>query len=278
MGAERLPPWIDQKHAPGVRFVLSVVGLDGMRTPCDSYYCDQITEPQDVLELVEGRALAQANTIGSTHAFELRAETDAEVLGTEVFRVTAEALPGTGGGSIATEPANAGGLVAQAMRHTEAAVRSSVMAFEKVARTQNQIINRLADRLEHSETTHAQTMVLAEEAHSQQHERELELLDKTMTMDLKQQAAGKLMGLAPLVLDAVAAKRDPEGASSAVTGQHLLRDLVGSLSQDQVAHLFAGLDIEQQAKLGHLMKRLDPAKDEDVEKAAETETKSDAKH
>jgi hypothetical protein len=275
--SERLPEWIEQKAAAGAAaFRLFVVGLDGTRSLVDVYPIQ--LGALEVLEGVEARALSQANSLGGSHAFQLEAVGEGGAqLGFELFRVTAEALPG--GGSIATEPANAGGLVAQTMRHNEALMRSSVLSWEKTTRTQNHIIDRLATRLEKAEATWTRALELVEQASTAQGQREIDMMEAGAKIEMRAAAMEKIAQLAPVAIDAIAARKDPEGAAEA-TGANVLRAFVETLNPAQVQHVMGALSPEQQMMLGHVIKRMGPGEppEKATDEAGNGDGKGDGRH
>lgn len=233
-------------------FRLCVVGLDGTPTPLD-VWPKQIGETE-IREAIEETAARHCNALGGSHAYVLQA-IDAETstaLATHAFRVTAEALPGAA--VLASEPANVGGITAQLMRHQEAIMSSTVIAWDKLGRVSTGMIERADRRAARSEAAYMKVVELHQELIERSEERKQDAVRKDRMMDLKAESAKKVFALAPVILDSIVKKVAPEGLDRA--SAHTARTLFESLNQDQLTGMLAALDSEQQLILMHLFKRL----------------------
>lgn len=217
-------------------------------------------EQAELLEQLEEVALRRTNVLGGNHAFlvELHDESK-QVVASEVFRVTAELLPN--GASIAHEPANEGGLLAQMMRHNEANARTGVMQFQAAS---NAMLQTLSTTTKHSAQVEAkfsellmrmQALVLGEhEAKVVQIREE----GKQKTIHLLAERVGSLL---PEVLGSMTGKlTGTTGAAAAIKAKGAFE----TLRPEQLETIMGVLDMEQKVAILGLMKTLA----EDAEKGA----------
>ena len=253
-------------------FRLCVVGLDGAPTPLDIWPKEM--GETEIREAVEESAARHCNVFGGSHAYVLQAldkETGA-VLATHPFRVSAEALPGAQ--VLRSEPANVGGITAQLMRHQEAIMSSTVIAWDKLGRTANAMIERSDKRAARSENAYMRVVELHQELIERSDERKAEGRRADTMLDIKRDSAKKLVALAPVILESIVKKIAPEGLDRA--SAHTARTLFESLNQEQLHGVLSALDTEQQQIVIHLIKRL-AQKAEGVEEA-DGDGDTDAKH
>lgn len=197
--------------------------------------------PSELLEQVEERALRQANVLGGSHAFLLEAYNDREqVIGSEVFRVTAEILPN--GQSIVAEPPNEVGAFAQMMRHNEAQARTGVAQFQAYSHAAQRLFDSAT---KHSASLEGRLQGLLERMEALvlgEYESKIALAKVEADAKLKQavvervgnilpEVAGSLMGKVSGTPGAAAAIK-AKGAFSSLTGEQL-QTILGCLNQDQ---------------------------------------------
>lgn len=234
-------------------FRLSSIGLDGTQTALD-VWPKQIAPPQEITEMMEERAAAHANALGGTHAFVLQA-LDADgngVLASQAFRVGAEALPGAG--VLPSEPANAGGVLAQTLRHNEAIMSSAVIAWDKLGRTATGMIERADRRAARSEDAYMQVVELHHELIERKDERQAQSRRDDKMLAIKESSAKKLMAMLPVVFESVVLKKAPEGLDRAAA--HTTREFWESLKENQLIDILKALDPEQQGVLMHMFDKL----------------------
>jgi hypothetical protein len=172
---------------------------------------------------------------GSRFAFRLRGESDLD-------------LDDESG----EEPATIKGLMAQLMRHNEIQSRTMVMAVStgmaSMAR-RLESADRLNETLVKERTTMFQTI---EEAKSDQHTRDMELMLADKSQARKDQAFAKLMGLVPLVINKIAGSKILPDKSDPL--MMLLEPLIGSMSQEQFNSIAGTLNPDQQIMFVDLLK------------------------
>lgn len=163
---------------------------------------------------------------GSRYSFRLRGESDVD-------------LDEESG----DEPATIKGLLAQLMRHNEATTRTLVQATGTLMSTMARRLES-ADRLNESlikdRTEHFRIL---EEAKSEQHTRDMEMMLTDGTMRRKDQAFQKLMALVPLVINKIAGSKVLPDKSDPL--MMLLEPLIGSMSQEQFQAIQSTLSPEQ---------------------------------
>ena len=198
--------------------------------------------------------MSHANALGGTHAFVLQAlavEGNA-VLASLAFRVGAEALPGAG--VLPSEPANVGGAFAQIMRHNEALMSSSVLAWDKLGRTATTMLDRADRRAAKSEEAYMQVVELHHELIERKDERIAQGKRDDKLLAIKEASAKKLIGILPVALESIVAKVAPEGLDRA--SAHTSREFFESLEENQLLDIMKHLDPEQQGIVLSILDRL----------------------
>lgn len=160
------------------------------------------------------------------------------------FRVRGEGDDDEGG----EEPANEKGLLAQMMRHNEAMMRMMTMGNSAIIQN---LSRQLDDSNRHTERLIAQRQEgfqALEEAKSQQHEREIQLLTVGNQEERKSMATNKLVSkiemLFPILFNKLA------GQKMLTTEEHsVLGSFVESLSPEQLQRIAQQLSPEQQVSL-----------------------------
>lgn len=257
--SQLIAKWYDADEVASFR--LCVVGLDGAPTPLD-IWPKQIGETE-IREAVEESAARHCNVFGGSHAYVLQAlekETGA-VLATHPFRVSAEALPGAS--VLASEPANVGGITAQLMRHQEAIMSSTVIAWDKLGRTQNQIIDRSDKRAARSEAAYMRVVELHQELIERAEERKNESRRADQLLAIKASSAEKITAILPVLAQAVVGKVAPQGLDR--MSANTARMLFESMSEAQLGSWIQTLDQAQQAAVFQLMKDLATAAEPEKE-------------
>ena len=250
-------------------FRLCVVGLDGAPTPLDIW--PKALGETEIREAVEESAARHCNVFGGSHAYVVQAlekETGA-VVATHPFRVSAEALPGAS--VLASEPANIGGITAQLMRHQEAIIQSTVLAWDKLTRTQNGIIDRGDKRAARSEAAYMRVVDLHQELIERSEERKNENRRADALLEIKRSSAEKVTAILPVLAQAVVGKVAPQGLDR--MSANTARMLFESMSEAQLGSWIQTLDETQQAAVFQLMKDLATA-----EEKPEKEEGPDAQH
>lgn len=261
--------WIDATEVASFR--LCVVGLDGAPTPLDVWPVG-IGETE-IREAVEESAARHCNVMGGSHAYVLQAvekETGA-ILASHCFRVSAEALPGAS--VLASEPANVGGVTAQLMRHQEAIMSSTVIAWDKLGRTATGMIERADRRAARSEAAYMRVVELHQELIEGSEQRKDDNRRADTMLEIKRNSAKQLTALAPVILESIVKKVAPEGLDRA--SAHTARTFFESLTQEQLHAVLGACDAEQQKIVIHLLNNL-AREAEGVESADDGGT--DAKH
>jgi len=150
------------------------------------------------------------------------------------------------------EPATVKGLLSQLMRHNEIQSRTLITAVStgmaSMAR-RLESADRLNETLVRERTTMFQTI---EEARSDQHTRDMELMLADKSQARKDQAFAKLMSLVPLVINKIAGSKILPDKSDPL--MMLLEPLIGSMSQEQFQSIAGTLNPEQQIMFVDLLK------------------------
>lgn len=211
-------------------------------------------DPVDQAEAIEERALRQANTLGGNHAFFLGATTKSgKALGSEIFRVSAEALPGSAG-IVSTEPPNEVGHYSQMMRHNEAMFRSTVMGFDKLLRHSIASQEVSAKRADMSEERYLKGLEVISAVVTQEHESKVALLKAENRSAIQKQFASKIAGLLPTVAAAFTEKQAPGGKmAAAVVGA---RGFFESINAEQMQQILGLLNDGQKATLFDFLRRI----------------------
>lgn len=229
---------------------LYALGQDLTKQACQTWAAP--LEKAELLEQVEEVALRRANALGGNHAFLVELFDGArQVVASEVFRVSAELLPN--GQSIALEPANEGGLLAQLMRHNEANARTGVAGFQATTRATLEALQTVS---RHSQVVESkftdlmmrmQTLVLGEMEAKVQIAREE---GKQKTMHLLAERVGSLL---PEVLGSMTGKLSgTAGAAAAIKA----KGAFDTLRPEQLETIMSCLDMEQKVAILGLMKSL----------------------
>lgn len=261
--------WMDADELASFR--LCCVGLDGAQTALDVW--PRQLGDVEIAEAIEETAARHTNALGGSHAFVLQAvQADGKtILASHAFRVSAEALPGAS--VLSSEPANAGGLVAQTMRHNEALMSSTVLAWDKLGRTASSMIERADRRAAKSEEAYMQVVELHQELIERSEERKSEARRQDKMLAIKADSAQKLLALAPVVLDSVVRKVAPEGLDRA--SANTARALFESLSPEQLSGVLKSLSPEQGAVMLHLFEGLAREAEEKAAAKAAAEAAAD---
>lgn len=138
-----------------------------------------------------------------------------------------------------SEPANAKGQLAQQMRHNEAMMRMTVGATNEMLRAQGRMLEMVTARLEVVERGRTELLTLTEELLSHRHERDLDLAARAAKEKRTDEALGKVMLLAPAIVNKMA-------------GAKLLPEAI-SPEMDQIKTLLASLSMEQIQQLGTVL-------------------------
>lgn len=168
------------------------------------------------------------------------------------------------------EAPTAKGIITQLMRHNEAMARILV---QTTGASMASMARRLesADKLNEALAKERREMfVTLEEAKSEQHNRDMELMLTEGGMKRKDQAFAKLMALVPMVINKIAGSKLLPDKSDPI--MMLLEPLIGSLDQAQFQAIAQSLTPEQQIMFVDLLKTFQERK-QLAEKNANGETK-----
>lgn len=250
--------------------VLYTVGLDGVRTPCLRWQ-GPFGDTAELVEQIEERALRQANALGGVHAFMLElAGADGAVLGTEFFRVSAESFRD---GSIVSEPANEGGVLAQMMRHTEALMKTHVQGGQINLQAAQKMIETSSRRAEFAEAKFLDMLTTVHSILTGERQAQVDLVKAEARAAATKQIGGKIAMLIPEISAAfLSGTAGPKGAAHAAVLR--AKNLFSTITPDQLKGILGLLEVEQQGAMLALLAGL--AKEHEAEqkalKAAETAT------
>lgn len=193
------------------------------------------------------------NKAGSRYSFRLRGESDAD-------------LDDESGEEAPTNK----GLITQLMRHNEAMARILVQSTGSGMASMARRLES-ADRLNETLVKERREMfAVLEEAKSEQHTRDMEMMLTDKSQTRKDQAFAKLMSLVPMVINKIAGSKILPDKSDPL--MMLLEPLIGSMSQEQFQAIAQTLQPEQQIMFVDLLKVFQDRK-RLAEKNANGETK-----
>lgn len=206
-----------------------------------------------------------------------RAQTDADGMGTKLQRYVIIALEmdesrgprfpfrvkGEGGDdSDGEEAPNDKGIISQLMRHNEVMMRQMTAGYAAqlsyLAR-QNEMLSNQNQGLLVKQMEGFQAL---EDAKSQQHQREMELLSVGASEERRSLALGKVVSKIDVLLPAILGKIT--GSKLLTTGENKALDqFVGSMSEEQLQHLSGLLTQEQKILFMQMMKETSEKKKEE---------------
>lgn len=257
---------------------LYTIGLDGHRTLCLRWQ-GPFPSVDDLHEAVEERALRQANALGGVHnfLFELTAP-DGSSLGSEVFRVAAEAFGGER--SMLSEPANEGGVLAQQMRLLEAVLRVNVQLSKGTHDNLLQQNKMLATRADQSEARYLQGMEVFLGSITGQRQAEVDAIRADGNARAKLAIANRVGALLGPLAAGFLKKQLPGAAGAALGAAVNMQGLAATLSAEQMEKIMSVLSPEQNAQLFALLAPVKADEEEhEVEQAAARKVPNgDARH
>lgn len=254
---------VQRSGAECASIALYHLALDSTRTLCARWPGPINVENQaEVLEQIEERALRQANVLGGSHAFHLEAvDAQKQILMTEVFRVSAESLPGATG-MLATEPANEAGAFAQLMRHNEVLFRLSTDAWRGANYVVAEQLRRQDAQLQAFELERANMLRIERETYTERMQHERDMAKQKRNAELQDQVFKQLQAIAPEVLALIREKKVGDVEGAAAVG---FKGLVETLRPDQMTKIFDALEPGQQVTLMNAIKRIAAASNAKVE-------------
>lgn len=149
----------------------------------------------ELITTIMGRAHQDSAALGGLNRYALLAHFDGKRTLRCAFRAQGDE-DGIGGES---EPANAEGLAAQAMRHAEALMRQCVSLTMSVAGHQNELIARQSEQITRMSEKHFEAIKTIEELLSEKALRDIELKREDRKIELQQQFVREGMPLAKVV-------------------------------------------------------------------------------
>lgn len=171
------------------------------------------------------------------------------------FRIRGQDEEFDDGGAGGEEAPTSKGLLQQLMRHNEANSRTMTVAI-------GGIVNALVRRLDASDARVEKLMEqryqmyeTLEASMSQQHMRDMEMLQQDASEKRKEQVFGKLMLLLPAVLNKLSGKKVMDGDDPMTL---MVRGFAESLTPDQIRSLAEKLTQEQQIVLAQLLQSAKP--------------------
>lgn len=154
-----------------------------------------------------------------------------------------------------SEPPTSQGLIAQQMRHNEVLMKTFAQSVGMTVGTMQRMLAQTAEHNERLINQRFQSIDTLESAMSQQHARDMELLEKTSSIERRDAAFQKLMTLAPSIVDKASKKLlgtslipDAKSPTEVMVG-----DLVKSIDREQLANLARVLRQDQQILLVSLL-------------------------
>lgn len=254
------------------KFLLKHVNANAKQNEVQTFDCRSIHKQSDgdkrdtfidqIINAIEEAAHDDAESLGGHQKYLLLAyyQNSTKPLARCGFRVDAGDDDDDSDEELASEPANAKGLVAQAMRHQEGNFRTSVMATNHVINMMQRTIDTQQETINTLLASKMDTIKLVEDLVSQRHERDLAAAEQKALLDMKENLVKKGMLLAPLVVNKLAGKKImPEDMSSK---EALLSEFAKSLTQEQVLAIHQQLNPAQAAAMLEILKSVLPQEEE----------------
>lgn len=203
-----------------------------------------------LIDDVLNRAQNDANGLGGVQRYELHILAgEKKVAARFAFRIQGEdeAVDNIAG----DEAANMKGLLTQLMRHNEQQNRTMMTGIGAMVQMMNRTIERDQDTIEHLLEERRKNWDIIEKGKTQEHERELELMEAHRKGEREDMMFQKINALFPLLLSKVSGK--PAVDSQEKT---LLAGFVDSLSEEQFQKIASALSPEQQILLFTVVKEM----------------------
>lgn len=143
---------------------------------------------------------------------------------------------------LSTERSQAGAIVGLLMKHTHASAHLALGHTIDIVRHYKEESERKDARIRDLEEKHSKVLAMYEELLSMKHERELEMLRAQNSEKRKDHLLDKLDMLVPIAMSKVL-----PASNTPALGQELMRQLLKSLSREQLAGLVKHLSPEQAA-------------------------------
>lgn len=249
MGIERkkLASWLRlqmqsmETDTPVVRMVLKHALATGNTGQVAKYQVSPGTDPDSLCQEVEDAAQTDAEGLGGLQLYALCAYfkgNEDEVGGRFTFRIHVDKKDEDEVGL--SEAPTQTGLLQQMMRHTEAMMRSSVMASTEANRILLRMNEQQAEALERLAGRHLEMLDTMEEVMGAKDERDLKRLEIVAKSKRDEQIMEKLSVLLPAVVNRLGGKKIlPENMTP---------------SEMMIGNLLGGLDAEQMGKLQGIFK------------------------
>jgi hypothetical protein len=151
-----------------------------------------------------------------------------------------------------TEAPTKHGLISQQMRHNEALVKTLAQILGSTANSMQRTIAQQAEHIERLQEQRFKSFDVIESALSEQHRREMEMLQLSSGEDRKDKAVEKALTLLPAIVNRVSGRKLLPEASS--PRDIMLKDLIASLEGDQFEKIATSLKPEQQILFIELLK------------------------
>lgn len=167
------------------------------------------------------------------------------------------------GDELSSEPANAKGMVAAAMRHTDAAYRAMGGSIGMIIQTQQRTISRLSEQNEKLAGKAMDVLTHTEELLSRKHERDLELEEERGKQRRKGEFVAQIQAMVPAVMQKLTGIAAPTGPDDAFNVQ-TLKAVAESITEEQFDALKGVLTPAQFFALASLMEKVSANKGEDA--------------
>lgn len=252
------------------KFVLKHVNSNAKQNEVQSFDCRTIHKQTDgekretfieqLIAGIEEAAHDDAESLGGHQKYLIFAyyQNETKPLARAGFRMDA-GDDDEGDDELESEPANAKGLVAQAMRHQEGNFRTAVMSTNHIINMMQRTIDTQQETINNLLSGHLNNLKLVEDLVSQRHGRELDAKREDFNQSIKNDFAQKALKLLPAVVNRFAGKQILPGESPKDV---MLQDLARSITQEQMMQLAQHLKPEQQMIIFELLKNALPQEEE----------------
>lgn len=155
-------------------------------------------------------------------------------------------------GLVENEPPNKNGLTAQAMRHSEGAVRTLVTGMQVAFKAQQEVIERQVTMIDALMSKHLAYITAIEEANDRKSEREVETIKAVSAAEQKERALEKFFLMGSVAVSRLKGKtsaKEIDKNETVTTGDILTLQFFESLTEEQRNNLLEKSDLTMEQKL-----------------------------
>lgn len=209
--------------------------INNKKEPIASFDIEETPDEKELIVLandLEGAGFDDAEGLGGLQRYIIHAYVDDKTEPVARFPFRIRNSDEEDGDPIDSEPATPKGLVSQAQRHAEAAVKMSLGASGQIIVTLQRQLSRQADTIEKLTEQRAEFFDMLENLRNEKQTRDIEMQDATLKANIKKDAYDKLAMLAPVIVNKLAGQKIlPERITPT---EQMLKSLAGSIRPEQM--------------------------------------------